>query len=123
MDDLGALDEVEAGEREDAIAVERRLEREVVAGQRLDHRQSGHAQGRFDPTVLTQRQLFAQELVECFDAIDRALLDTPQSRIEDLERARHLQADQASADRVDARGWCRAVHGRPSIARLAPIAS
>lgn len=25
MDDLGALDEVEAGEREDAIAVERRL--------------------------------------------------------------------------------------------------
>ena len=36
VDDLVAVDEVELCQGEDAVAVERRLEREVEAGQRLD---------------------------------------------------------------------------------------
>ena len=42
VDDLVALDEVELGERQDPVAVERRLEGEVEAGQRLDGRELGH---------------------------------------------------------------------------------
>lgn len=37
VNDLGAFDEVKAGDCGDAVLVERELEREVVAGQRLDH--------------------------------------------------------------------------------------
>jgi hypothetical protein len=36
MDDLAAIDEVELGESEDAVLVERRLEREVEALEGLD---------------------------------------------------------------------------------------
>ena len=36
VDDLMAVDEVELGQRQDAVAVERGLEREVEAGQGLD---------------------------------------------------------------------------------------
>ena len=36
VDDLGAVDELELGERQDAVAVERGLEGEVEAGERLD---------------------------------------------------------------------------------------
>ena len=45
---------IEAGERKDAVLVQRGLEREVVAGQRLDHGQPGHTQGSLDPPVLAQ---------------------------------------------------------------------
>ena len=34
--DLGAVDELQLGERQDAVAVERGLEGEVEAGERLD---------------------------------------------------------------------------------------
>ena len=43
VDDLSTIDEVEAGERHDPFAVERGLEREVEAGERLEDGQSGHA--------------------------------------------------------------------------------
>ena len=46
VNDFGPLDDVEGGKRRDAVPVERRLEREVVACQRLHHRQTRHAQGR-----------------------------------------------------------------------------
>jgi hypothetical protein len=53
MHDLGAVDEVEPSERHDAVAIERGLEREVEAGDRLDHRQPGHAQRGLDAPVFT----------------------------------------------------------------------
>ena len=55
MDHLGAIDEVELGERQDALAVERGLEGEVEAGQRLDGRQPRQREGRLDAAVLAQR--------------------------------------------------------------------
>ena len=48
VDHLVAVDEVELGEREDAVAVERRLEGEVEAGERLDGREPGHHQRGLD---------------------------------------------------------------------------
>ena len=43
MHHLGAVDELELGERQDAVAVERGLEGEVEAGERLDRGEARHA--------------------------------------------------------------------------------
>ena len=43
MHHLGAVDEVQFGQRQDAVAIERRLEGEVEAGERLDRGQPRHA--------------------------------------------------------------------------------
>ena len=48
VDDLVAVDEVELGERQDAVAVERGLEGEVEAGEGLDVAEPGHQQRRLD---------------------------------------------------------------------------
>lgn len=98
------------------------MEREVEAGQGLDDGQPGHSQRCLDPTVLTQAEFFGEEIVDCFDAVDFALLDAAQSGIEHFERARHLQADEAVTDVVDARGRAGDRHGRPMPASWAPIA-
>ena len=50
VDDLTAIDELELGEGEDALAVERGLEGEVEAGEGLDRREAAHAQRRLDTT-------------------------------------------------------------------------
>ena len=75
VNDLGAVDEVETGERRDPVAVERGLEREVKAGQGLNDGQPGHPQCRFDPTVLTQAEFFGEKIVDRFDAVDFTVLD------------------------------------------------
>src|ERR1041384_5911663 len=92
MDDLGTVDEVEAGEC-------------------------------LDPAVLAQAEFLGEEIVDRLDAVDFALLDAAQRGIEHLERARHLQTDQAVADILDARGCAGERHGRPALASGAPIAS
>ena len=98
---FGAGDEVETGQSHDSIAIERRLEGEVEPGERLDHRQSRHAQRRLDPAVLAQRQFLEEQFVECLDAVDLALFDPAQGDIEHLERSRHSKADQTVTDIVD----------------------
>jgi hypothetical protein len=122
VDDLGTGDEVEAGERHDPVAVERRLEREVEAGERFDDGQSGHAQGRLDPAVLAQAEFLGEKVVDRFDAVDFALLDAAQRGIEHFEHPRHLQPDQAVSDIVDARGCRGHRRHRPALASWAPIA-
>src|SRR6516164_10056623 len=52
VNDLITLDEVELGERQDPVSVERRLEGEVEAGQRLDGRELCHPERHLDATVL-----------------------------------------------------------------------
>ena len=113
---------VEAGECHDPVAVERWLEREVEAGERLENGQSGHAQGGLDPAVLAQAEFLGEKIVDRFDAVDFALLDAAERGIEHLQSTRHLQADQAVADIVDARGGRGRRHGRPALASCAPIA-
>ena len=46
MHHLGAVDELQLGERQDAVAVERGLEGEVEAGERLDGGQPRQQQAR-----------------------------------------------------------------------------
>ena len=69
-----------------------------------------------------KRQFLGEQIVDGLDAVDLALLDAAQRGVEHLERARHLQADQAVADIVDARGWRGERHGRPAFASCSPIA-
>ena len=64
-----SVDEVECCKGGDAIAVERRLEGEVEAGQRLDRGQPGHLQRRFDAPALADRQLLGEQR---FDRLDGA---------------------------------------------------
>lgn len=88
MDDLAEGDEAELGERDDSIAVERGLEGEVEAGERLDRGQAPHAQCRLDPAVLAQGQLFREEDVHGFEGGDLALLEPAYDMIERFERPR-----------------------------------
>jgi hypothetical protein len=53
MDGFGAIDELQSGERQNAVLVERRLEGEVEACESLDRRELGHLDGHFDAAVLT----------------------------------------------------------------------
>ena len=94
---------VELGERHDAVAVERGLEGEVEAGERLDR----WAAGPCASAVLMRRlsrsgEFLGEQIVDGLDAVDLALLDAAQGGVEDFQRARHLQADERAADIVDA---------------------
>src|SRR5262249_14741888 len=122
VNDLGTVDKIETGERHDPVAVERGLEREVKAGQGLNDGQPGHPQCRFDSTVLTQAEFFSEKIVARFDAVDFTLLDAAERGVDDLERARHLQADKTVTDVVNARGCAGERHGRPTLASCTPIA-
>ncbi len=122
---LRTLDELQLGQGQDAIAVERGLEREVEAGQRLDGRQPRHHQRRLDAARFAQRQFLGQEQVDGFERAHLATLDPAQDDVDDLQRHRHLQADEAPLDAVhDAgRNLDGAHDAPPRPARPRPIAS
>jgi len=69
MHHLGAIDEGEFGERQDAVLVERGLEGEVEAGERLDRRQASEQQRGLDPAVLPNGELLDQDLVQRADGL------------------------------------------------------
>ena len=101
VDDLGAVDELQFGERHDAVPVERGLEGEVEAGEGLDRREPGHLERHFDAAVLAQGQLLGEQGVDGLDGADLAALDAAHDDVEDFERARHLQADEVALDALD----------------------
>ena len=119
MDDLGATDEVELGERRDALAVERRLEAEVEALERLDRQELGGAQGHVDPSAFAGHVFLAQQRVDRLDGGDLAALEPLNGMIQSLHRTRHLQPDQRTADPVEKLGHDRT----PWAARRLPTAS
>ena len=82
MDHLAAVDEVELGQGEDPVAVERGLEAEVEAGERLDGRQPGHHQRRLDPAVLAQREFLGEQAVDRLERGDLAPLELAHDGIE-----------------------------------------
>ena len=99
MNHFVSVNEVECGEGGDAIAVERRLEGEVEAGQRLDRGQSGHLQRRLDAPALADRQLLGEQRFDRLDgaelaafgaaqALDDALAELDQQEVEQREAAR-----------------------------------
>jgi hypothetical protein len=101
---FAALDEGQLGQGQDAVLVERRLERKVKAGERLDGREPGHHQRGPDPPVLAQRELFGQQGVDGFERGDLAPLDAPDRGVHDLEGARHLQPDKRALDALNQGG-------------------
>jgi hypothetical protein len=89
---FGTINELQSGERQDAVLVERGLEGEVEAGERLDRRQLGHLYRHFNAAVFADRELFGEQGVDGFDGADFAAFDAAKSYIKDFQRARHLQA-------------------------------
>ena len=68
--DLATIDELQLGERHDAVFVERGLEREVEASERLNCGEACHHQRDLDAAVLTQRELLSpanrsRRLIKC----------------------------------------------------------
>ena len=103
MQDLGAIDEGELGERHDAVLVERRLEGEVEAGERLDGGEARHDERRLHAAVLTQGELLGEQGVDGFERGHLAAFEPAHSGVEDLDGARHFEADHGLLDAVDQR--------------------
>lgn len=89
VDHLGARDEVELGERQDTLAVERGLEGEVEALQRLDGHQPRRGERHGDAAVLADAELLAKQRVDGLQRADLALLEALHRVVERLERTRH----------------------------------
>ena len=104
MNDFMSVDEVECCKGGDAIAVERRLEGEVEAGQRLDRGQPGHLQRRLDAPTLADRQLLGEQRFDRLDGAELAAFDALHQMIEHLEGAWHAQGDEMLADLLDRGG-------------------
>ena len=125
VDDLAAVDELELRQGKDAVAVERGLEAEVEAGEGLEAGQPPHLERRLDAPAFAQGELFAQERVDRLERADFAALELAHDVIEHLERARHFEPHQMSADLIDgARHGIVASHARlPSPASRRATAS
>ena len=87
----------------------------------LDRRQPGHLDRHPDAAVLARGQLFGEQCVDGLDRADLATLDAAQGDVEDFQRARHLQADEAGLDAFD--DGRRAHRALPRRARRRPTAA
>src|SRR3954451_24260898 len=101
--DLVAANEVQLRQGEDPVAVERGLEGEVEAGERLDAAQPGHLQRRLDPASLAQRELLGQQRVDRLQRTDLAALELADDGVEHLERPGHPKADQVTLHALERR--------------------
>ena len=70
-------------------------------------------------------EFLREQRVDCLDGGHLALLDPAHRGIEDLDCARHLEADQGLLDAVDEGGddLCVSVHRAPPFASLRAMAS
>jgi hypothetical protein len=75
VDDLAVIDELELGQGQDTLAIERGLEREVEAGEGLDRGQGSHAQRRLDAAGLSHAQLLGEQRVDQLDGAGFAALE------------------------------------------------
>jgi hypothetical protein len=123
--DLMAVDELELGQGENAVTVERGLEREVKAGQGFDGEQPAHLECGPHPPALAQGQFLTQQGLQGFWSTDLTALQTAQDMIEHLQRPRHFKADEVVADPVNKAGWGSSSHhdAPPSAASRRPTAS
>ena len=125
MDDLVLVDEVQAGQGHDAVAVERGLEREVEARQRLDGGQPRHLESSLDTPPLPHGDLLGEQGVDCLDGAELAALELLDDALERFQGARHAQADEVvpdPLDRVLRHGWANHAPA-PSAAKRLPTAS
>ena len=126
MHDFAAVDEFQLGEGQDPASVERRLEREFKARQRLDGRQPGHGEGRLDAAALAQRQLLGEHGVDRLERADLTALELTQDGVENLDAPVACAVRQRVFDVVDEGGGefaARAHHALPFTASTRPSAS
>jgi hypothetical protein len=88
LDHLVAIDEVELGECQDTVAVERGLEGEVEAGQRLDDTQPGHLQCCLDAAGLADGEFFGQQHLDRLDGAELTAFDLLDQVIEGFQSTR-----------------------------------
>ena len=119
VDGFASPDEVELGQGCDSLPVERGLECEVEAFDRLDGEELRGSQRDVYSSCFAQCVFFAEEGVDGFDGCDLALLEAPQRGSERFERPGHFQSDQGGADAVDQFGHRAA----PCRSRRRPTAS
>ena len=119
VDGFASPDEVEPGQRGDSLAVERGLECEVEAFDRLDGEEFRGSQCDVYPSCFAQGAILAEEGVDGFDGCGLALLQPLQRGAERFERPGHFQSDQGGADAVDEFGHRAA----PCRSRRRPTAS
>ena len=98
VDDLASGHEVQLRQRQHAVAIQRRLEREVVGRKRLDACQTCGHQRHPNATALAHLQLLSQEQIERFQGGDLALLELADDRIESLQCPGHLESHQVLTD-------------------------
>ena len=91
VQDLGAVDELELGERHDAVLIERRLEGEVEAGERLDGGEPRHDKRCLDAAVLAQGELLGEQGVDGFERGHLTMFEPAHCCVEDFDGARHLE--------------------------------
>ncbi len=127
VDHLVLVDEIQAGQRHDAVAVERGLEREVEARERLDGGEPGHLQRSLDASPLADGELLGEQGVDRLNRAGSAALELPNHAIERFQGARHAQGHQVLADALDGAvrgsGHAAAPPCVPSPARRLPTAS
>src|SRR5262249_41125580 len=85
VDYLVAPDKIELGKSENAISVERRLEREVEARERLDGGEFGHPQRHLHAAVLAQRQFLGEQSVDDLQRTGFAALELAHGLVQDLQ--------------------------------------
>ena len=125
VDHLVPIDELQLGQSEDAVAVERGLEGEVEAGQGFDGDQAPHLERGLDAADFAQGEFLAEQGVDRFQRADLAALELAHGVVENFQGPRHFEADQVAAHLIDgARRQFVALHGRPpSPARRRATAS
>ena len=118
VDALAPLDELELRQGHHPVAVQARLEAEVVARERLDRRQPRCLQRHLDAPALARRVLLAEQRLDRLQCTDLALLDARQRHLQCLQRTWHLQAHQVTADAVGRRGIAGAHRATPSCCAM-----
>jgi hypothetical protein len=101
MNQLVAVDEVELGERQDAV--ERHLEGEVEAVAGFDGRKPVHHQRGLDAAALAQRQVLGEQRLDCLERCNLTALELADGGVDHLECPRHAEADQGAPEAVEHR--------------------
>ena len=91
---LASIDEAELVQAVDLFALDAGLEGEVELIERLHRGQPGGAHGGFEPAVVAQRDLGAEQLLDGLGRGDRAAIDLGQDAVDGLERAGHPEIRQ-----------------------------
>src|SRR5689334_2318048 len=123
MQRLMALHEFELTKCQDLLAIQRRLETEIVGAQRLDACQSRRLQRHLDAPALARGEFFTEQGFDRLQCGELSALDTLYGVLEVFERAGHLQTHQMTTNAFE-RGIGGFAHVRlPLRAKRWPISS